>query len=112
LLRWWGHVRRKGVHADRPARDPAGKVKVDSAFQHLNMLQKHRQRQQGQFVPTESPGYDASVDYVAKLLKDKGFDIQTGAHLETSRAALASTTTAVVPRRCWRRRCTWARSLP
>ena len=39
-----------GVHPDRPARDRAGKVKVDSVFQHLNKLQKHRQRQQGQFV--------------------------------------------------------------
>jgi hypothetical protein len=75
-----GHIRRNRRRHTCPG--PGGKVKVDSVFQDLNKLQKHRQHQQGQFVPTESPGFDASVDYVAKLLKDKGFDIQTGAHLD------------------------------
>jgi len=101
-----------GVHPDRPARDRAGKVKVDSVFQHLNKLQKHRQRQQGQFVPTESPGYDANVDYVAKLLKDKGFDIQTGAHLDrfASNPGINYNGSGVAA--VLRRRCSWARSLP
>jgi hypothetical protein len=38
LLRWWGRFVETGVHAVRPARDLAGKVKVDPVFQHLKKL--------------------------------------------------------------------------
>ncbi len=58
------------------ARDLAGKVGVDGMYVHLRKLQEiadanNRSRAEG------TPGYDASVDYVAKTLRDKGFDVQT-----------------------------------
>lgn len=57
------------------ARDLAGKVTAAGMFTHLNKLSeiadadKH-DRSDG------TPGYDASVDYVAQYLRDKGFDVQ------------------------------------
>jgi Peptidase family M28/PA domain len=54
----------------------AGKVTVDGMYTHLRKLQEiadanNRTRAEG------TPGYDASVDYVAQVLRDKGFDVQT-----------------------------------
>lgn len=58
------------------ARDLAGKVTVDAMFVHLRKLQEiadanNHSRAEG------TPGYDASVDYVVQVLRDKGFDVQT-----------------------------------
>jgi Zn-dependent M28 family amino/carboxypeptidase len=58
------------------ARDLADKVDVDAMFTHLNKLQEiadanNKSRADG------TPGYDASVDYVAQTLRDKGFDVMT-----------------------------------
>jgi Zn-dependent M28 family amino/carboxypeptidase len=57
-------------------RDMANKVGVDGIVAHLNRLQgiadaNNDSRAEG------TPGYDASVDYVAQTLRDKGFDVQT-----------------------------------
>lgn len=58
------------------ARDLAGKVTVDSMYSHLRKLQEiadanNDSRAEG------TPGYNASVDYVAQTLREKGFDVQT-----------------------------------
>ena len=58
------------------ARDLSGKVDVDGMYVHLRKLQEiadanNDTRAEG------TPGYDASVDYVAQTLRDKGFDVQT-----------------------------------
>ncbi|OBA95202.1 peptidase M28 [Mycobacteriaceae bacterium 1482268.1] len=58
------------------ARHLADKVGVDGIYVHLRKLQEiadanNRSRAEG------TPGYDATVDYVAKTLRDKGFDVQT-----------------------------------
>ena len=68
------------------ARDLADKVTVDGMDVHLRRLQQiadanNRSRADG------TPGYDASVDYVAQTLRDKGFDVQTP---EFERLAVAS----------------------
>jgi Zn-dependent M28 family amino/carboxypeptidase len=59
-----------------PARQLADKVTVDGMYTHLRKLQEiaeanDRSRADG------TPGYGASVDYVAQFLRDKGFDVQT-----------------------------------
>ncbi len=59
-----------------PARDLASKVTVDGVYTHLRKLSdiaaaNRNSRADG------TPGYDASVDYVAGMLRDKGFDVQT-----------------------------------
>ncbi|MDT5146651.1 MAG: hypothetical protein QOC58_1296, partial [Mycobacterium sp.] len=70
-----------GRHA-QPASAPdlghglAAKVSADQMFTHLRKLQdianaNNNNRSEG------TPGYDASVDYVAKTLRDKGFDVST-----------------------------------
>ena len=58
------------------ARDLSAKVGVDGMFVHMDKLQEiadanNRSRAEG------TSGYDASVDYVAQTLRDKGFDVQT-----------------------------------
>jgi Zn-dependent M28 family amino/carboxypeptidase len=58
------------------ARQLADKVTVDGMYTHLHKLQEiaeanDRSRADG------TPGYDASVDYVAQFLRNKGFDVQT-----------------------------------
>jgi Zn-dependent M28 family amino/carboxypeptidase len=58
------------------ARDLSHKVGVDAMFVHLRRLQEiadanNHSRAEG------TPGYDASVDYVAQTLRDKGFDVST-----------------------------------
>ncbi|MGZ5393894.1 MAG: M28 family peptidase [Mycobacterium sp.] len=58
------------------AAELAGKVGADGMYAHLNELQKIADANGGSRA-NGTPGYDASVDYVAKFLKDKGFDVQT-----------------------------------
>jgi hypothetical protein len=58
------------------ARDLATRVGVDGMYVHLRKLEEiadanNRSRAEG------TPGYDASVDYVAQTLRDKGFDVAT-----------------------------------
>lgn len=58
------------------ARDLADAVGVDDMFVHLRKLQEiadanNRSRAEG------TSGYEASVEYVAQTLRDKGFDVQT-----------------------------------
>jgi hypothetical protein len=61
--------------ADQP-RDVAGKVTADGMYTHLRKLQEIADANQASRAEA-TPGYDASVDYVAQVLKDKGFDVQT-----------------------------------
>ena len=56
--------------------DMAGKVTADGMYTHLRKLQEIADANRGNRAEG-TPGYDASVDYVAKVLKDKGFDVQT-----------------------------------
>jgi Zn-dependent M28 family amino/carboxypeptidase len=57
------------------ANELAGKVQTDGLFAHLHKLQEiaganNNSRASG------TPGYDASLDYIAQFLQDKGFDVQ------------------------------------
>ena len=52
------------------------KVKVDAMMAHLTKLQEIADAHGGTRA-MGTPGYDASVDYVANALRDKGFDVQT-----------------------------------
>jgi Zn-dependent M28 family amino/carboxypeptidase len=61
--------------ADHP-RDVAGKVTADGMYTHLRKLQEIADANRGS-RSEGTPGYDASVDYVVQVLKDKGFDVQT-----------------------------------
>lgn len=58
------------------ARDLADKVGVDGMFVHLRKLQEIADANKGSRAEG-TPGFDASVDYVAQTLRDKGFDVQT-----------------------------------
>lgn len=52
------------------------KVAVDAMMGHLQRLQDIADQNGGTRV-VGSPGFDASVDYVAATLRDKGFDVTT-----------------------------------
>nr|WP_179963876.1 M28 family metallopeptidase [Mycolicibacterium parafortuitum] len=54
----------------------SGKVTVDAMFAHLRKLQEIADEHGGN-RGLGSPGYDASVDYVADALRDNGFDVET-----------------------------------
>ncbi|WP_422742505.1 M28 family peptidase [Mycobacterium sp. WMMD1722] len=54
----------------------AASVTVDALYVHLDALQKIAEANGGRRAEG-TPGYDASVDYVANVLRDKGFDVQT-----------------------------------
>lgn len=56
--------------------DLAGKVTIDGVHRHLAKLQEIADANGGNRADG-SPGYQASVDYVAQMLRDKGFDVQT-----------------------------------
>jgi hypothetical protein len=58
------------------ARDMAGRVTADGMYMHLRKLQDIADANKGSRAEG-TPGYDASVDYVVQVLKDKGFDVQT-----------------------------------
>ena len=51
-------------------------VTVDAVTGHLEQLEKIAGNNDGN-RSAGTPGYDASVDYVANLLEDKGFDVST-----------------------------------
>ena len=57
-------------------RDVAGKISADGMYTHLRKLQEIADANQGSRAEG-TPGYDASVNYVVQVLKDKGFDVQT-----------------------------------
>jgi Zn-dependent M28 family amino/carboxypeptidase len=59
-----------------PGRELAGKVTVDGMRAHLDKLSGIATGNNGSRA-VGTPGYDASVDYVAGVLRDKGFDVQT-----------------------------------
>jgi len=74
-----------GDHGDRVptnnsaaeyAKDLQSKVTLDATMAHLQKLQDIADANGGTRV-AGSPGYDASVEYVAKTLRDKGFDVET-----------------------------------
>ena len=52
------------------------RVTVDAMMGHLTKLQEFANAHDGNRA-LGTAGYDASVDYVAKALRDKGFDVQT-----------------------------------
>ncbi len=54
----------------------AGKVTADGMFVHLRVLQDIANANKGNRAEG-TPGYDASVDYVAKTLRSKGFEVAT-----------------------------------
>ncbi|MGZ4583021.1 MAG: M28 family peptidase [Mycobacterium sp.] len=54
----------------------AAKVNADRMFVHLRALQDIANANKGNRAEG-TPGYDASVEYVAKALRDRGFDVQT-----------------------------------
>jgi Zn-dependent M28 family amino/carboxypeptidase len=59
------------------------RVTADEMMAHLKKLQEIANANDGNRA-LGTPGYDASVDYVANTLRDKGFDVQTpefGVHL-------------------------------
>ena len=77
-------------HPSEPPPTPAGPTTAATAFAqkvseavtkdammaHVTKLQEIADEHGGNRA-LGSPGYDASVDYVAKTLRDKGFDVQT-----------------------------------
>ncbi|ORB85281.1 peptidase M28 [Mycobacterium kansasii] len=54
----------------------AGKVTADGMFVHLRALQAIANANHGNRA-TGTPGYDASVEYVANALRAKGFEVST-----------------------------------
>ena len=52
------------------------RVTADAMMAHLKKLQEIADANDGNRA-LGTPGYDASVDYVANALRDKGFDVQT-----------------------------------
>lgn len=54
----------------------ANRVVIDNVYGHLQRLQEIADAHDGNRADG-SPGYQASVDYVAQALRDKGFDVQT-----------------------------------
>jgi Zn-dependent M28 family amino/carboxypeptidase len=57
------------------AQDLSGKVTADGMYGHLEKLDDIATAHQGSRADG-TPGYDASVDYVEGVLRDKGFDVQ------------------------------------
>ena len=58
------------------AADLARTVTVDAMMAHLQQLQQAADANGGNRAEG-TPGYEASADYVAKALKDRGFEVQT-----------------------------------
>ncbi|OBJ90534.1 peptidase M28 [Mycobacterium gordonae] len=67
---------RQPAAAPDPGRSLAAKVTADGMFVHLRALQEIANANKGNRT-TGTPGYDASVDYVVKALRGKGFDVST-----------------------------------
>ncbi|BBU24605.1 amidohydrolase [Mycobacterium xenopi] len=53
-----------------------GRISTEAMMGHLSKLQEIANASNGTRA-VGTPGYDASVDYVAKTLRDNGFDVQT-----------------------------------
>jgi len=66
----------KRVSAPDFAAGLRGRVSADGMMAHLTKLQDIANAN-GNTRAIGTPGYDASVDYVAGKLRDKGFDVQT-----------------------------------
>lgn len=64
--------------APAPALGPelADKVTLDGVYRHLVELQKIADANDGNRADG-TPGHQASVDYLARLLRDRGFEVQT-----------------------------------
>ncbi len=62
--------------ADRYGTMLRQRVSVDAMMTHLRKLQDIADAN-GNTRAIDTPGFDASVDYVAKTLRDKGFDVAT-----------------------------------
>lgn len=60
----------------RPRARPRQKITVEGILTHLRALQDIANANGGNRADG-TPGFNASVDYVAKALRDKGFDVQT-----------------------------------
>lgn len=58
------------------AEDLAASITLDALYVHLDALQKIADANGGRRAEG-TPGYDASLDYVANALRDKGFDVET-----------------------------------
>ena len=58
------------------ARDLRARVTTDGMREHLDALQSIADANGGNRA-VGTPGYDASVDYVARVLRDEGFEVQT-----------------------------------
>jgi Zn-dependent M28 family amino/carboxypeptidase len=81
-----GGCNREPVPVPQPAQDPgaatefaedlAQKVTTEAMMAHLAKLQEIADDNDGTRA-LGTPGYDASVDYVADTLRDKGFDVET-----------------------------------
>ncbi len=74
-----GRDQGEGSPAERAAEYAKGlqaKVTLDGTMAHLQKLQEIADANGGTRV-AGSPGYDASVEYVANALRDKGFDVDT-----------------------------------
>ncbi|MGB6209749.1 M28 family metallopeptidase [Mycobacterium sp.] len=67
---------RKRVSAPDFAAALRGRVSTDAMMAHLTKLQDIANAN-GNTRAVGTPGYEASVDYVAGKLRDKGFDVQT-----------------------------------
>ncbi|QIV81415.1 M28 family peptidase [Mycolicibacterium frederiksbergense] len=59
-----------------PARDLAGKVNADAIFGHLEELNGIAAANRGNRA-VGTPGYEATVEYVAGVLRDGGFEVST-----------------------------------
>jgi Zn-dependent M28 family amino/carboxypeptidase len=70
--------RRTTPAAEDYAQSMRQKVSADAMFGHLEKLQQIADANGGNRA-VGTPGYDASVDYIVKTLRDKGFDVQTPA---------------------------------
>jgi Zn-dependent M28 family amino/carboxypeptidase len=79
------------------ARDMAGRVTADGMYMHLRKLQDIADANKGSRAEG-TPGYDASVDYVVQVLKDKGFDVQTAEYERLERTEGGNPTLTVAGR--------------
>ncbi|MUL76593.1 M28 family peptidase [Mycolicibacterium sp. CBMA 226] len=68
------------------ARDLAAKVTTDGIYTHLKKFAAIAAENKGTRADG-TPGYQASVDYVANLLRDKGFDVQIPEYVRVLRGA-------------------------
>ncbi|UCZ59925.1 M28 family peptidase [Mycolicibacterium phocaicum] len=80
------------------ARDLAGRVGTDGIYTHLRKFAAIAAENKGTRADG-TPGYQASVDYVANLLRDKGFDVQTPEYVRVERGAPGNPVLDVAGRR-------------